>query len=335
MMKLKLTIQFMGRAFVAASRLRIVALSVAIAFGIVAGGAHNASAAPITLGTASAYGVLIGVGDTLSLNGNFNLIGDLGVGRNAVINRNNAGNTITGAAYLDTGYTTTGNSSISISDGIYTASMTQAIADATAAATNAAALTGTAGLVDQNGSINLSGSSVTIKALTNLSVNVLNISSLSLTNSSLTFDDNGFAGAKFIINVTGGFTVSSSGSGKSSIIKGINGASAADILFNIEGSTGTVSITGNSTNQIIGTILAPSRSVTVGGDGTLTGNIIAGVKNISGSSTVTSQSSGFNINALGYVPRTASSTPEPSSIALFGAGGLALLAVRRRRSAHR
>jgi hypothetical protein len=311
----------------------VFAFAAALVFGVVGGG-QGALAAPITLGTASAYGVLIGVGDTLSVNGNFNLTGDLGAGRNAVINRNNAGNTITGAAYLDTGYTTTGNSSISVSDGIYTASMTQAIADATAAATNAAALTGTAGLVDQNGSINLSGSSVTIKALTNLSENVLNISSLSLTNSTLTFDDNGFAGAKFIINVTGGFTVSSSGSGKS-IIKGINGASAADILFNIEGSTGTVSITGNSTNQIIGTILAPARSVTVGGDGTLTGNIISGVKNISGSSTVTSQSTGFNINALGYVPRTATSTPEPSSIALLGTGGLALLAVRRRRSARR
>ena len=84
----------------------VFAFAAALVFGVVGGG-QGALAAPITLGTASAYGVLIGVGDTLSVNGNFNLTGDLGAGRNAVINRNTAGNTITGAAYLDTGYTTT------------------------------------------------------------------------------------------------------------------------------------------------------------------------------------------------------------------------------------
>ena len=67
----------------------------------------------------------------------------------------------------------------------------------------AAALTKTSGLVDQSGSITLtSGQSVTIKALTNLSENVLDISSLSLTNGTLTFDDNGFTNAKFIVNIS-------------------------------------------------------------------------------------------------------------------------------------
>jgi hypothetical protein len=299
------------------------------------GGARVASAVttPITLGTASNYGILVGEGDTLDLNGGFNLAGNIGIGKNgkAQLDGNNA---IAGNAYEDSGVTTSYNSgTTSLSGTIYTQSMATAIADASNAAIAAAALT--ANLSVSGNAINLSSSSITIKALTNLSENVLNISSLSLMNSTLTFDDNGFAGAKFIINVTGAFTIGTSGSGKS-FIKGINGASGADVLFNIEGSSGTVSITGNSADQIIGTILAPARSVTIGGGGTLAGNIIAGVKNVgTGTSTISDQSTGFNINALAYVPRTVIKTPEPSSIALFGAGGLALLAVRRRRPARR
>ncbi|MDB5394988.1 MAG: hypothetical protein JWM91_2494 [Rhodospirillales bacterium] len=298
------------------------------------GSAREATAisAPITLGTASNYGVLTGDGDTLTLGGGFNLSGNVGIGKNSTVNLD-GNNAIAGNTYEDSGITTNYNGGMTwLSGTIYTQSMAIAIADASAAATNAAALA--ANLSVTGNTINLSSSSITIKALTNLSENVLNISALSVANSTLTFDDNGFTGAKFIINVTGAFTVSSSGTGKS-IIKGINGASGADILFNIEGSSGTVSITGNSTNQIIGTLLSPARSVTVGGGGSLAGNIIAGVKNISGGSTISDQSTGFNVNALAYVPRSVVKTPEPSSIALFGAGGLALLVVRRRRPTSR
>jgi hypothetical protein len=311
---------------------RSLAVAAAVMLGLLgSAGEAAATSAPITLGTASGYGVLIGVGDTLDLNGGFNLSGNLGIGKTSTVNLDGI-NAIAGNAYEDSGITTNYNSGITfLSGGVITQSMTAAIADAAAAATAASALT--ANLSVSGSTINLSNSSITIKALTNLSENVLNISALSLANSTLTFDDNGFTGAKFIINITGAFTVSTSGTGKS-FIKGINGASGADILFNIEGSTGTVSITGNSADQIIGTILAPARSVTVGGGGTLTGNIIAGVKNIgTGTSTVSDQSTGFNVNALAYVPRTPVKTPEPSSIALFGMGGLALLVARRRYSA--
>lgn len=292
-------------------------------------GAEDVRAAPITLGSASTYGVLVGSGDTLSLTGGFNLAGNIGIGKNSTVNLT-GNNAIAGNAYEDSGITTNYTSgTTSLSGTIYTQSMSTALSDATAASTAAQSLTKTTGLVDQGGSINLSGSSVTIKALTNLSENVLNISSLSLTNSTLTFDDNGYSNAKFIVNITGAFTVSSSGALKS-LIQGINGASADDIIFNIEGTGSTVSITGNSTNQIIGTILAPKRSVTVGGGGSLTGAIIAGVNNAGTNYTVQNTTGGYNVTSLGYTPRTVINTPEPSSIAIFGAGVFALFGARRR-----
>jgi Ice-binding-like/PEP-CTERM motif len=300
-------------------------IALAIAFSA---GTASATSTPVTLGTASTYGVLVGSGDTLTLAGGYNQSGNIGVGKNSTVNLS-GNNAISGNAYEDSGVTTNYSGNTAIAGTVYTQSMATAIADASNASTAAAALTKTTGLVDQSGSISLSGSSVTIKALTNLSENVLDISSLSLTNSTLTFDDNGYSNAKFIINITGAFSVTSSGSLKS-LIQGINGASADDIIFNIEGTGSTVSITGNSTNQVIGTILAPKRGVSVGGGGSLTGAIIAGVNNAGTNYTVQSTSGGYNITGLGYTPRTVVNTPEPSSIALFGAGMFALMGVRRR-----
>jgi hypothetical protein len=96
-----------------------------------------------------------------------------------------------------------------------------------------------------------------------------------------------------------------------------------------------VSITGNSGNQVIGTILAPSRNVTVGGGGSLAGNIIAGVNNVGKAVTLQTQSSGFNITSFTYKPSTGGGggkVPEPSSILPFGSGIVLLMIVRRRKS---
>jgi hypothetical protein len=77
--------------------------------------------------------------------------------------------------------------------------------------------------------------------------------------------------------------------------------------------------------------LAPSRNVTVGGGGTLTGAIVAGVNNAGKSYTVASSSGGYNITGLGYTPATTSTnTPEPSSIVLLETGAALLMAARYR-----
>jgi hypothetical protein len=309
------------------SAAKAVAIGACVAGALLAGGLHEASAAAITLGSASTYGTLVGTGQTLNLGSGFNLTGDLGVGKKSAVTFSNTP-TITGNEYKDTAVSTSGNASISGS--VVTQSMSTVIGDALNAATAAGGLASTAGLQNQGGSINLNGTSLTIKALTNLSENVLNISALSLTNGTLTFDDNGYTGAKFIINVTGSFSVGSSGSGNS-IIQGINGASAADIIFNIEGTGNTVSLTGTNGSSMIGTILAPSRNVTVSGGGTLTGALIAGVNNAGQSYTVQSGSGGFNITDFAYKPSAGGGrAPEPSSMAIFGAGLAGLVAVRRR-----
>jgi hypothetical protein len=289
-----------------------------------------ADSTPITVGSAGNYGLLSGAGDTLTLSGGFNLSGNAGIGQNGTVNLT-GGNAISGTAFEDSGVTTNSDGNTSVSGGVITQSMTQALADATTASNAAAAMTATAGLTDQGGAINLNGGSVTIQALGNLSENVLNISALSLTNGTLTFDDNGYTGAKFIVNVTGNFNVGSTGGG-TSIIQGINGASASDIIFNIENPDSSVSITGNSTNQVIGTILDPSSSVTLGGGGTLTGALLAGFNNARSATTVQAGSDGFNINSFAYTPQAGSSSvPEPSSIAMFGAGLVAVAALARRR----
>jgi hypothetical protein len=291
--------------------------------------AMRAEAGPITLGTAANYGVLVGTGQTLALNGSLSIAGNIGVGTNGATQSNGI-NFISGTAYEDSGVSNTGTGYSFVSGGVVTQSMSNAIGSALNASNAAAAMTATSGLVDQGGSISVSGGSVTIKALTNLSENVLYISSFSLLNGTLTFDDNGFTNAKFIIDVTGGFSVNSTGTGKS-VIQGINGASADDIIFNIEGTGTTVSLTGNSSNAVIGTILAPSRNVTLGGGGSLSGAIVAGVNNAGKSYTVGSSSGGYNITSLGYTPATTSTnTPEPSSIALFATGAALLASTRYR-----
>jgi hypothetical protein len=311
--------------------LRFLAFSLSLLISILAV-IGQANAAAITLGTATNYGLLVGAGQTATLAGSVAVTGNVGIGQNSTLNLSGI-NVIAGTMYEGSGVTTNNSGFTWATGGTVTQSMSTAISDANNASIAAAALTATAGLTGQGSAISLTNSSLTIKALSNLSENVLTISSLSLLNGTLTFDDNGFTGAKFIINVTGGFSVGSSGLGKS-IIQGINGATAADIIFNIEGTGSTVSLTGSSSNSIIGTVLAPSRNVTVGGGGTLTGALMAGINNAGKSYTLQSSTGGFNITDYAYKPGQSSGggrAPEPSTILLFGTQMVALAAMRRRR----
>ncbi len=315
-------------SFLSSSRIKVRLVRALILAGILAAGlpmgAPGARAAAITLGTAANYGVLLGNNETLTVNG-LNVAGNIGLSASDKVNL--SGNlAVAGTAYVDSSVTSSGGGSYSISGGIITQSMSTIDAAANSASTSAGALTGTAGMTNQGGSISLNGSSMVIKAVQNASENVLNISALSLTNGTITFDDNGYTNAKFIINVTGAFSLTNG-----AVIKGINGASGDDIIFNIEGTGTTVNLTGNTSTSIIGTILAPQRNVNLGGGGSLTGALIAGVKNAGTSYTVNQSGGGYNITTLGYTPYTApTNTPEPSSIALFGAGFSALIAARRR-----
>jgi len=318
MLNINNSTELSARVVRVASHMRVAILAAAVTLGAIATGTQSASASPITLGSASSYGVFVGSGNTLALGGGFNLSGNLGLGSSDTLSKSGS-NAVSGTEYRDSSLTTSGSGTLTVSGGTITQSMSAIRTAAESASTTAAALTATTGLTDQGGSIT---SSVTIKALTNLSENVLDISALSLANSTLTFDDNGFTGAKFIVNVTGAFSVTGS-----SIIKGINGASGSDVIFNIEGTGSTVSLTGNSSSSLIGTILAPTRNINLSGGGTLTGAVLAGLNGTG--YTVQTQTGGYNITSLGYVPRSVS-TPEPSSIALFGAGVGVLIAIRRR-----
>jgi choice-of-anchor A domain-containing protein len=298
----------------------------AMAAGLLVAGAHGAGADPITLGSAASYGLLLGTNETLTSNG-LHVSGNIGLSSSDKVNLPSSGYlTVGGNAYIDGIPTMNGSGSYSVAGSIITQSMTTIDAAANSASTTAGALA--ANLTVAGGAINVTSStnSIVIQAVTNASENVLTISSLALSNGSITFDDNGYTNAKFIINVTGSFSATNS-----AFMQGINGASADDIIFNIEGTGTTVNLTGNSSTSLIGTILAPQRSVSLGGGGNLTGALVAGVKNAGTSYTVSQTSGGYNITSLGFTPRNPLNTPEPSTMALFGAGVSALIAARRRR----
>lgn len=296
----------------------------AMAAGLLVAGGHGAAADPITLGSASTYGLLLGTNETLTAN-NLHVSGDIGVSSSDKVKLNGY-LTVGGNAYLDGTPSVSGTGSYSVAGSTVTQSMTAIDAAAYSASTTAGALT--ANLSVSGGAINVTSSSnsIVIKAVQNASENVLTISSLALSNGSITFDDNGYTNAKFIINVTGNFSMTNG-----ALVKGINGASGDDIIFNIEGTGNTVNLTGNSSTSLLGTILAPQRNVTLGGGGNLTGALIAGVKNSGSAYTVNQTSAGYNITSLGFTPRNPVNTPEPSTMALFGAGVSALIAARRRR----
>ena len=93
-----------------------------------------------------------------------------------------------------------------------------------------------------------------------------------------TFTLQGTAGTSFIINVSRQFSLS----GPSKIVLG-TGILSQDVLFNIRG-TGTVSLSGNA--KLDGILLATNRSVSILGNATVRGEVIANSVNISGNGSV-------------------------------------------------
>ncbi len=166
--------------------------------------------------------------------------------------------------------------------------------------------------------------SPTNQALDRLADNVFTITNIDLDGGGcLTINNDNDAGAKFVIDVTGNFTIGSGGCIKFSHPATTN---ASDVIFNIEGTGNTVSITGGG-GSIFGTFLAPDRNVTVS-NATITGEIIAGINNAGSKYTVNSTSSTINFQAYSPPGRV----PEPGTLALFGSGTAAIAVFTRRRA---
>lgn len=167
-----------------------------------------------------------------------------------------------------------------------------------------------------------SGHSRTFTATNQAADNVFTITNLDLDGGGcLTIDDGSHAGAKFVIDVTGNFTIGSLG-----CINLASQTTARDVIFNIEGTGSTVSITGGG-GAIQGTFLAPDRSVSIT-NANITGEVIAGVHNLSSGYTVNGFDSTISFVAFSPPGRV----PEPGTLALFGGGTAAIALLKRRRA---
>ena len=134
-----------------------------------------------------------------------------------------------------------------------------------------------AGFAGSSGSptnINMVGGSTTISNNPFGGKYVMNLSNLVMSNGA-TLTLNGVSGSAFVINVAGNFNLNSSAR-----IMLTGGLTTSDVLFNVRGSSGTFSITGNS--LFTGTLLAYNsassvqRTLTVSDSNTLVrGQIIA------------------------------------------------------------
>jgi len=148
----------------------------------------------------------------------------------------------------------------------------QAVEDALTASQSAASLPVT---IISPTNITISNPSQNITITGGVGTNVLNITSLNISNGTVTL--NAPHGGSFIMNVSGGFALS--GTSKIVLAGGVN---PSDVLYNIVGSGGSVSMSGGA--SVTGILLAPQRGVSLS-NAIVTGEIISGGSGISFSGT--------------------------------------------------
>jgi hypothetical protein len=244
-----------------------------------------------SLGAAGGYAVFALT--TMQFNGPGVINGNVAVGTGT----NFAGPAaINGTLYLNT--SATQNSNISPSGGTTTVNLSAAIT----AAQNAPAQYNALVATQSPGSL---GNNSTL--IGNGGLNVIDVSSIVLTNGSLTLS--GTANDYFIINDSGNFTFSNSD-------MALNGVMASHVLFNIGGN---MSIMGGGQINFYGTFLDPFGDVQVHDD-ILNGEIIG---------QTVEDTSGFTVTNTPFTPP--SSVPEPATwLTSFGVlAAFSVAALRR------
>ena len=225
---------------------------------------------------------------------------------------NTTGTASASGSYTLTGTFTQTTAANTLLDNATTAAMNAynaGVADTATTVTCSGTGCSTTNIVDPaSGAIKITGGS---------GINVVNLTNLELSGSTngLTLYDSS-PGAVFVINITGAFTVNS---GASILVGG--GLSQLNVLYDVEGTSGTVCFssgsstscnnTGSTLADVQGVVLAPKRDISMDG-AVVDGEVISGNLNIT-----------LNNNSTVDVP-------EPATL-MFLATGLAGLGLRIRR----
>jgi choice-of-anchor A domain-containing protein len=160
----------------------------------------------------------------------------------------------------------------------------------------------------------------TINAANPGGVNVVNLSGLKLGNGQ-TLTLNGPAGTQFILNNSGGMTLTG---GQINLTGGLT---ANDVVLNFTGAAPQISTSGGGNASVVnGIILAPGSGTTVDfSPGLVNGEVLAGGNHLH-------FVSGAEVNGL---PPSTPSVPEPASMVLAMLGGCGMVALVRRSTRRR
>lgn len=275
-----------------------------------------ASATTITLGAAANYAILAGpYVNTFTMNA-VTVNGDVAVGTHGSLLWN--GPTINGNVWEASSVSGTNTAHVS---GTTTTNynLSTAISNAQTAESTAAGLTATTTV--SGGAINVTGSSSDVTVNATGAQTVLDVSSLSVSNGSLTL--HGTSSDVFIINITGGGGITFQNTANIVLTGGLT---ADNVLFNVESTNATVTLQASAGSVFNGTILAINSGASLNNGETLNGALIAAFGTSSTSYGITSQG-GYTINYEGFGETP---VPEPATLTLFAMGVGGLLAARKR-----